>query len=144
MIFVETTVCSQNLNIPKPLVLIGQDSQAPSMLPVNRNQNEADSRLHEFAKIATSPQSPLMQSAPAKVWESRWVESGLPFIFMLMWYFCSVFERKNLWFFFFNDYFLWFYMREKERERVLNHYWLISHLDRIVFYLSGWIKWLHL
>nr|XP_022297936.1 HMG box-containing protein 1-like [Crassostrea virginica] len=66
----ETTVCSQNLNIPKPLLLIGQDSQAPSMLPVNRNQNEADSRLHEFAKIATSPQSPLMQSAPAKVWES--------------------------------------------------------------------------
>ncbi|XP_061178947.1 HMG box-containing protein 1-like [Saccostrea echinata] len=58
-------------SVPEPLDLIGDTST--SILPSfsNMNQNEADSRLIEFAKIATSPQSPLMQSAPPKVWEKN-------------------------------------------------------------------------
>ncbi|KAK3101318.1 hypothetical protein FSP39_002656 [Pinctada imbricata] len=35
----------------------------------HREENMGDSRLIEFAKIATSPQSPLMQHAPKKDWE---------------------------------------------------------------------------
>ncbi|XP_048741111.1 HMG box-containing protein 1-like [Ostrea edulis] len=65
----ETKVHSSVPPVPRPLNLIGQSTLSTTPSTTSINQNEADSRLIEFAKIATSPQSPLMQSAPPKVWE---------------------------------------------------------------------------
>ncbi|XP_034308103.2 HMG box-containing protein 1 isoform X2 [Magallana gigas] len=63
------TIRRQSSSIPKPLNLIGQPSLSTLVTNDNVNQNEAESRLIEFANIATSPQSPLMQSAPPKIWD---------------------------------------------------------------------------